>query len=148
MTGGFARSAVSTLLLGLATITAGSPAVAAADHDHTTRHLLLISVDGLHAFDLQLWTSAHPDSELAKLRRVGITFTNATTHHPRTHSPALFRWLRVAHRRVRASFMTTPTRATSLRRVHDVRRCTRHGNGVRREPGQDRQRADSAVYQC
>ena len=52
-------------------------------------HVLLISVDGLHEFDLEQWISTRPDSELAKLRRAGTTFTNAATTSPSDSVPGL-----------------------------------------------------------
>jgi len=39
----------------------------------TVKHVLLISVDGLHALDLANYVNAHQDSMLAKLSRSGIT---------------------------------------------------------------------------
>jgi Type I phosphodiesterase / nucleotide pyrophosphatase len=83
-----ARCVLSALGLGLVLLSAGSP-VAAADQDHSARHVLLISVDGLHEFDLEQWTSTHPKSELAKLRRDGTTYTNARTTSPSDSFPGL-----------------------------------------------------------
>src|SRR5262245_31305510 len=38
------------------------------------RHVLLISVDGLHALDLSRFVAANPSSALAQLARRGTTF--------------------------------------------------------------------------
>jgi hypothetical protein len=43
------------------------------------RHVLLISVDGLHALDVSNYIATHEDSALATLARHGITYTNART---------------------------------------------------------------------
>lgn len=42
-------------------------------------HVLLISVDGMHALDAQRYIQAHPGSALAELASHGTTFTNAST---------------------------------------------------------------------
>jgi Type I phosphodiesterase / nucleotide pyrophosphatase len=42
-------------------------------------HVLLISVDGLHALDVSRYVEAHPHSPLAELSRNGVTYTNART---------------------------------------------------------------------
>jgi len=43
------------------------------------KHVLLISVDGLHAVDAAHYVATHPQSALAELSRHGTTFTNART---------------------------------------------------------------------
>jgi hypothetical protein len=47
----------------------------AADVDH----VLLISVDGLHALDVANYVEAHPNSAMAELSSHGITYSNART---------------------------------------------------------------------
>jgi hypothetical protein len=47
----------------------------AADIDH----VLLISVDGLHALDVARYVESHPNSALAELSEHGITYSNART---------------------------------------------------------------------
>lgn len=42
-------------------------------------HVLLISVDGLHALDVANFVESHPNSALAELSRHGITYSNART---------------------------------------------------------------------
>jgi predicted AlkP superfamily pyrophosphatase or phosphodiesterase len=42
-------------------------------------HVLLISVDGLHALDVARYVSDHPNSALAKLAQQGVTYSNART---------------------------------------------------------------------
>src|ERR1017187_7307231 len=53
------------------------------------RHVLLISVDGLHALDLSNYVSSHPSSTLADLSGHGITYTNASTSQPSDSFPGL-----------------------------------------------------------
>jgi hypothetical protein len=43
------------------------------------RHVLLLSVDGLHALDVANYVKAHPKSALAELSEHGITYSNART---------------------------------------------------------------------
>ena len=55
----------------------------------SVRHVLLISVDGLHALDLANYTARHPESTLAELSRSGITYTNNVTSSPSDSFPGL-----------------------------------------------------------
>jgi predicted AlkP superfamily pyrophosphatase or phosphodiesterase len=43
------------------------------------KHVLLISVDGLHALDVANYVQSHPHSALAELSRHGVTYSNART---------------------------------------------------------------------
>ena len=58
---------------------AGAPMWAATVEDGHVQHVLLISVDGMHAFDLANYIAANPTSNLAKLASAGITYTGALT---------------------------------------------------------------------
>jgi hypothetical protein len=51
------------------------------------KHVLLISVDGLHQSDLQWYVANHPSSVLAKLDRGGAEFSNAHTSVPSDSDP-------------------------------------------------------------
>jgi len=62
---------------------------ALADSDHTVRHVLLISVDGLHQSDLAWFVRNHPDSALARLVREGVEYTEAVTPFPSDSFPGL-----------------------------------------------------------
>jgi hypothetical protein len=53
------------------------------------KHVLLISVDGLHALDLSNYVTSHPDSSLAELSRHGVTYTNNATSSPSDSFPGL-----------------------------------------------------------
>jgi Type I phosphodiesterase / nucleotide pyrophosphatase len=54
------------------------PAPAAAQSG-TIKHVLLISVDGMHALDVANYVATNPGSALAELSSHGITYTNART---------------------------------------------------------------------
>jgi Type I phosphodiesterase / nucleotide pyrophosphatase len=60
-----------------------------AESGHTVKHVLLISVDGLHALDLSNYVNSHQDSTLALLSRSGVTYTNASTSTPSDSFPGL-----------------------------------------------------------
>ncbi|MBV8783276.1 MAG: alkaline phosphatase family protein [Gammaproteobacteria bacterium] len=65
-------------LLSLATAATCTLADDDIDPGHV-HHVLLISVDGLHALDVANYVEAHPDSTMAALARHGVTFSNART---------------------------------------------------------------------
>ncbi len=54
-------------------------ASAQADPNKNIKHVLLISVDGLHALDVANYVQSHPHSALAELSRHGVTYSNART---------------------------------------------------------------------
>jgi len=58
-------------------------------HDRGVQHVLLISVDGLHALDLTNYVASHPDSSLASLSQHGVTYTNNSTSQPSDSFPGL-----------------------------------------------------------
>jgi len=51
------------------------------------QHVLLISLDGFHDFDLDNYVAAHPSSALASLVARGVKYTNATTSSPSDSFP-------------------------------------------------------------
>jgi hypothetical protein len=55
------------------------PLAAFAQTTNNIKHVLLISVDGLHAIDVAEYVESHPDSALAQLSKHAITYTNANT---------------------------------------------------------------------
>jgi len=68
------------------------PAPARADDElqqGRIKHVLLISVDGLHALDLSNYVTTHGDSTLAALSKTGFTYTNASTSSPSDSFPGL-----------------------------------------------------------
>ena len=63
------------IAMGLMAGAAVSASAQAADIDH----VLLVSVDGLHALDLARYVESHPNSALAELSSHGVTYSNART---------------------------------------------------------------------
>jgi hypothetical protein len=60
----------------------------ASAHRHSqVKHVLLISVDGMHQSDLDWYAAHHPNSELAKLAKGGAEFTNNHTSDPSDSDP-------------------------------------------------------------
>jgi len=78
---------------GLALALVGAAFAAHADNEEgalgRVQHVLLISVDGLHAVDLSNFVQKHPDSTLAALTHHGVTYTNASTSTPSDSFPGL-----------------------------------------------------------
>ena len=66
------------------TARAAAPAI-----NSTYQHVLLISVDGLHAIDLANYIAAHPSSNFAKLANNGIVYPNAFTTAPSDSYPGM-----------------------------------------------------------
>lgn len=57
--------------------------------DVHVRHVLLISVDGLHHQDLDYWAKSHPSSSLAYLAHHGVVYSGARTTTPSDSFPGL-----------------------------------------------------------
>ncbi len=97
MRGGFTKWAFAAIAA--AALAVAIPVAAASGHgdhrpgggrDHHPRgikHVLLISVDGLHQSDLEWYVVNHPGSELAKLASGGAEYTNAHTSDPSDSDP-------------------------------------------------------------
>lgn len=75
------RILAAALSLGLLGSTLPAPARANDElgEGRKIKHVLLISVDGLHALDVANYVAAHPDSALATLASHGLTYSNART---------------------------------------------------------------------
>jgi Type I phosphodiesterase / nucleotide pyrophosphatase len=56
-------------------------------HHHGIRHVLLISVDGMHQSDLDWYVANHPNSEFARLATGGAEYTGAQTADPSDSAP-------------------------------------------------------------
>lgn len=94
----------------------------ASESGQPVKHVLLISVDGLHALDLANYVNSHQDSTLAALSRTGVTYTNASTSTPSDSFPGLAAlvtggspitaglWYDVTYNRA----LSPPARTTSL----------------------------------
>jgi arylsulfatase A-like enzyme len=57
--------------------------------DVPVAHVLLLSVDGLHGFDLEQFIANNPQSALARLSAHGRTYTNASATRPSDSFPGL-----------------------------------------------------------
>jgi hypothetical protein len=66
-----------------------APAASVSAKKHSISHVLLISVDGLHASDLATWVQQHPNSTLAQLSQAGTTYDKASTSKPSDSFPGL-----------------------------------------------------------
>jgi len=85
----FARAAVAACTT-LAMVAAGC----SSDNGSNSRggagkHVLLVSIDGMHQSDLAGYVQAHPESALAKLVGRGVNYTNAQTPVPSDSFPGL-----------------------------------------------------------
>ncbi|WP_330335948.1 alkaline phosphatase family protein [Streptomyces sp. NBC_00557] len=92
------RSVQLVAVLGTAvTLAGGSLAAAseltthssAATEKAAAKHVLLLSVDGLHQSDLAWYIAQHPDSALAHLVHGGVQYTNAHTTTPSDSFPGM-----------------------------------------------------------
>jgi hypothetical protein len=66
-----------------------SPSLATASTVSHVEHVLLLSVDGLHQSDLDLYVHRHPNSSLATLVSHGAEFTAAQTPVPSDSFPGM-----------------------------------------------------------
>jgi hypothetical protein len=84
----FPKTLVSSLLASAVAIT---PLLSRAQSEtaHKVKHVLLISVDGMHALDLTNYVAAHPNSAFGQLSKTGITYDNASTSLPSDSFPGL-----------------------------------------------------------
>lgn len=81
----FAALAAATFAgLGAATTASAAVPVSAGQH---SRHVLLISVDGMHQSDLDWYISRHPSSTLAELTHRGSEYLDAQTSNPSDSDP-------------------------------------------------------------
>ena len=95
MRGCFRRAGFAVLAAGAVAV--GVPVAAAGHGDHGSdwgyhheqqiKHVLLISVDGMHQSDLDWYVAHHPYSELARLATGGAEYTNAHTSDPSDSDP-------------------------------------------------------------
>jgi hypothetical protein len=74
---------------GAAALTAACAGPAAPAPPAPARHVLLISVDGLHQSDLTAFIRDHPTSALAGMVRTGVDYTHASTPVPSDSFPGM-----------------------------------------------------------
>src|SRR5438874_1659301 len=77
----FLRKWIAAFVFSIALLGATIPAHAGNDElrGRKIKHVLLISIDGLHALDVANYVAAHPNSAMAALSSHGVTFSNART---------------------------------------------------------------------
>ena len=72
----------------VSSLAAAGPLTARA-HESNAKHVLLLSVDGLHQSDLTWYVQSHPASALARLVQHGVEFSNAHTPFPSDSFPGM-----------------------------------------------------------
>jgi type I phosphodiesterase/nucleotide pyrophosphatase len=72
----------------VSSLAAAGPLTASA-RESTAKHLLLLSVDGLHQSDLTWYVQSHPASALSRLVQQGVEFSNAHTPFPSDSFPGM-----------------------------------------------------------
>jgi predicted AlkP superfamily pyrophosphatase or phosphodiesterase len=77
------------LLAGAAAIGLATVAQAEERNHDRSKHVLLISVDGMHEVDLRLWIKNHPSGPLAELAERGKTYSQAYTTAPSDSFPGM-----------------------------------------------------------
>jgi hypothetical protein len=86
---------LTILLVGLLFVTGTVVSVATTAKGATpqgkqdTEHVLLLSVDGLHAVDLARYIRLNPSSAMAQLAKMGVVYPNASTTRPSDSFPGL-----------------------------------------------------------
>ena len=75
----------ASILLGSSLLT---PKLAYGDDDGRFRHVLFISIDGMHAPDMAVWIKNNPNSALTKLSTQGLMYTNASSTKPSDSIPS------------------------------------------------------------
>lgn len=85
------RPTLTLMFIALFVLSGFAPVSAMGSNEQKAKihRVLLISVDGLHAFDLAHFVSTHPDSNLAKLAGEGTTYTQANTPPPADSFPGM-----------------------------------------------------------
>ena len=58
-------------------------------HRHSAKHVLLISVDGMHQADLDGFVALNPSSTMAAIVRKGVVYSNARTPFPSDSFPGI-----------------------------------------------------------
>ncbi len=87
--GTFAAMAAGALVVGIPVTAVARHDQGRGHHPHAIKHVLLISVDGLHQSDLDWYVAHHPRSELAKVSSAGAEYTSAHTPAPSDSDPGM-----------------------------------------------------------
>ncbi|MCU1286748.1 MAG: type phosphodiesterase/nucleotide pyrophosphatase [Acidobacteriales bacterium] len=56
---------------------------------NSIKHIVLLGIDGFHALDLENFVTSHPQSALAELKKISITYTGAHTTKPSDSFPGI-----------------------------------------------------------
>jgi predicted AlkP superfamily pyrophosphatase or phosphodiesterase len=80
---------IRPVVLAAAALLAVAAPASAHGRPASVRHVLLLSVDGLHQSDLAYYVEHHPGSALAQLTRGGVEFTRAQTPVPSDSFPGM-----------------------------------------------------------
>jgi len=78
----------SLLLLFATPLTLTTALIGAPPEDQNIRHVMVISIDGMHSLDLALWVKNNPASALGNLYAQGMKYTNASTTKPSDSIPS------------------------------------------------------------
>ncbi len=81
-----ASAAIAAAAIG-GTVAMSASTASAHRNEGSIKHVLLISVDGMHQSDLNWYIANHPNSELAKLASGGAEFSNNHTSDPSDSDP-------------------------------------------------------------
>src|SRR5580765_1224621 len=82
-----ARLTVPILLLGLSIGLTVRTAAQDTASSPSARHIVLISLDGFHDFDVARYVATHPKSAMARLVGAGVNYANAYTTGPSDSFP-------------------------------------------------------------
>src|SRR2546425_3427138 len=107
------KNRFAVALAGALMLAAFVPASAAShinERDHI-RHVLLISIDGLHALDVANFVQSRPNSALAELSGHGVTYSNARTPSLSDSFPGLLALVTGGSRSATACSTTSATTA-------------------------------------
>jgi hypothetical protein len=85
----FRRSAAALALTALFGLAPPAAAEAPAKSAARVERVLLLSIAGLHEFDLTRFVAAHPDSALAKLKKRGVAYSQARAPVPTDSFPGI-----------------------------------------------------------
>ena len=80
---------LSAVLIVGTTLSLGIVPAQSASEEQKIQHVLLISVDGLHAVDLERYTELNPNSNLTQLSHIGVVYPNASASRPSDSFPGL-----------------------------------------------------------
>jgi len=85
------KKSISAILLSLVLLGGTTPARAGDDdlHGKKTKHVLLISIDGMHAVDFENCVASKTCPHLAALGKTGVNYTRTTTSRPSDSFPGL-----------------------------------------------------------